>query len=66
MGLTTEQIHFSRLSVLPPAGTRQRPAISPLMRQAQVVSSAALPGGATPREFCTITVTDGIAMGMPA
>ncbi len=33
------------------------------MRQAQVVKRGVAAGGATPREFCTITVTDGIAMG---
>jgi dihydroxy-acid dehydratase len=33
-----------------------------LMRQAQVVKKGVAAGG-TPREFCTITVTDGIAMG---
>src|SRR5213592_391355 len=34
-----------------------------LMRQAQVVKKGVAAGGGTPREFCTITVTDGIAMG---
>src|SRR4029077_15894455 len=34
-----------------------------LMRQAQAVKKGVAAGGATPREFCTITVTDGIAMG---
>src|SRR2546430_8974262 len=33
------------------------------MRQAQVVKKGVVAAGATPREFCTITVTDGIAMG---
>jgi dihydroxy-acid dehydratase len=33
------------------------------MRQAQVVKKGVSAVGATPREFCTITVTDGIAMG---
>src|SRR5712675_3296358 len=33
------------------------------MRQAQVVKKGVAAGGGTPREFCTITVTDGIAMG---
>src|SRR3546814_15333886 len=31
--------------------------------QAQVVKQGVLRGGGTPREFTTITVTDGIAMG---
>jgi len=34
-----------------------------LMRQAQSVKKGVSQAGGTPREFCTITVTDGIAMG---
>ncbi|NWH08849.1 MAG: dihydroxy-acid dehydratase [Alphaproteobacteria bacterium] len=34
-----------------------------LMRQAQVAKAGVKAAGGTPREFCTITVTDGIAMG---
>ncbi|ESY49277.1 dihydroxy-acid dehydratase [Mesorhizobium sp. RSR380A] len=34
-----------------------------LMRQAQVVKKGVAAGNGTSREFCTITVTDGIAMG---
>ncbi len=34
-----------------------------LMRQAQSVKKGVSSSGGTPREFCTITVTDGIAMG---
>jgi len=34
-----------------------------LMRQAQSVKKGVHQSGGTPREFCTITVTDGIAMG---
>ncbi|MHA1570042.1 MAG: dihydroxy-acid dehydratase domain-containing protein, partial [Alphaproteobacteria bacterium] len=34
-----------------------------LGRQAQVVKLGVKAGGGTPREFTTITVTDGIAMG---
>jgi len=34
-----------------------------LMRQAQSVKKGVKLTGGTPREFCTITVTDGIAMG---
>jgi dihydroxy-acid dehydratase len=34
-----------------------------LMRQAQSVKKGVHQAGGTPREFCTITVTDGIAMG---
>jgi dihydroxy-acid dehydratase len=33
------------------------------MRQAQAVKRGVVAVGGTPREFCTITVTDGIAMG---
>ena len=34
-----------------------------LMRQAQSVKKGVIEADGTPREFCTITVTDGIAMG---
>ena len=34
-----------------------------LMRQAHAVSEGVKEADGTPREFCTITVTDGIAMG---
>src|SRR5260221_7791514 len=33
------------------------------MRQAWALNKGLAAGGATPGEFCTITVTDGIAMG---
>jgi dihydroxy-acid dehydratase len=39
------------------------PCNTALMRQAHAVSKGVSAAGATPREFCTITVTDGIAMG---
>ena len=39
------------------------PCNSALMRQAQSVKKGVKSSGGTPREFCTITVTDGIAMG---
>ena len=39
------------------------PCNTALMRQAHAVSDGVKTAGATPREFCTITVTDGIAMG---
>jgi dihydroxy-acid dehydratase len=39
------------------------PCNTALMRQAHAVSTGVKAAGATPREFCTITVTDGIAMG---
>ncbi len=39
------------------------PCNTALMRQAQSVKKGVKDFGGTPREFCTITVTDGIAMG---
>ena len=39
------------------------PCNTALMRQAQSVKKGVKKFGGTPREFCTITVTDGIAMG---
>ena len=39
------------------------PCNTALMRQAQSVKKGVKISGGTPREFCTITVTDGIAMG---
>jgi dihydroxy-acid dehydratase len=39
------------------------PCNTALMRQAQSVKKGVKQYGGTPREFCTITVTDGIAMG---
>src|ERR1700749_1918372 len=39
------------------------PCNTTLMRQAHAASEGVKAAGATPREFCTITVTDGIAMG---
>jgi len=39
------------------------PCNTALMRQAHAVAQGVKAAGATPREFCTITVTDGIAMG---
>jgi len=42
------------------------PCNTALMRQAQSVKKGVKKSGGTPREFCTITVTDGIAMGHEA
>ena len=39
------------------------PCNTTLMRQAHAVAAGVKAAGGTPREFCTITVTDGIAMG---
>ncbi|MGA9502639.1 MAG: dihydroxy-acid dehydratase, partial [Pseudolabrys sp.] len=62
MGLTTEQIHQPFVGVAT-CWNEAAPCNISLMRQAQVVKRGVASGGATPREFCTITVTDGIAMG---
>ena len=39
------------------------PCNTALMRQAHAAAEGVKTAGGTPREFCTITVTDGIAMG---
>jgi dihydroxy-acid dehydratase len=62
MGLTTEQIHQPFVGVAS-CWNEAAPCNIALMRQAQVVKKGVAAVGATPREFCTITVTDGIAMG---
>src|SRR6187401_413020 len=62
MGLTPEQIHQPFVGVAT-CWNEAAPCNIALMRQAQVVKRGVAAVGATPREFCTITVTDGIAMG---
>jgi dihydroxy-acid dehydratase len=62
MGLTKEQIHQPFVGVAT-CWNEAAPCNIALMRQAQAVKHGVIAGGATPREFCTITVTDGIAMG---
>src|SRR5579885_2154697 len=62
MGLTTEQIHAPFVGVAT-CWNEAAPCNIALMRQAQAVKKGVAAGGATPREFCTIPVTDGIAMG---
>ena len=62
MGLTTEQIHQPFVGVAT-CWNEAAPCNIALMRQAQVVKRGVAAVGGTPREFCTITVTDGIAMG---
>src|SRR6202040_936846 len=62
MGLTREQIHQPFVGVAT-CWNEAAPCNISLMRQAQAVKKGVAVGGATPREFCTITVTDGIAMG---
>jgi dihydroxy-acid dehydratase len=62
MGLTREQIHQPLVGVAS-AWNEAAPCNISLMRQAQSVKKGVASAGGTPREFCTITVTDGIAMG---
>jgi dihydroxy-acid dehydratase len=62
MGLTEEQINRPFVGVVS-AWNEAAPCNISLMRQAQSVKLGVNEAGGTPREFCTITVTDGIAMG---
>ena len=62
MGLTPEQIHQPFVGVAT-CWNEAAPCNIALMRQAQAAKKGVAACGATPREFCTITVTDGIAMG---
>ena len=62
MGLSAEQIHAPFVGVAT-CWNEAAPCNISLMRQAQAVKKGVASVGATPREFCTITVTDGIAMG---
>src|SRR3989442_5658960 len=62
MGLTREQIHQPFIGVAT-CWNEAAPCNIALMRQAQAVKKGVAAAGGTPREFCTITVTDGIAMG---
>jgi dihydroxy-acid dehydratase len=62
MGLTTSQIHQPLVGVAT-CWNEAAPCNISLMRQAQAVKKGVSAAGGTPREFCTITVTDGIAMG---
>ena len=62
MGLTTQQIHQPFVGVAT-CWNEAAPCNIALMRQAQVVKKGVVAASGTPREFCTITVTDGIAMG---
>src|ERR1043165_1561384 len=62
MGLTTEQIHQPLVGVAS-CWNEAAPCNIALMRQAQAVKKGVAAAKGTPREFCTITVTDGIAMG---
>jgi dihydroxy-acid dehydratase len=62
MGLTTRQIHQPFVGVAT-CWNEAAPCNIALMRQAQAVKKGVAAANGTPREFCTITVTDGIAMG---
>jgi dihydroxy-acid dehydratase len=62
MGLTDEEIHRPFVGVAS-CWNEAAPCNIALMRQAQSAKRGVKDAGGTPREFCTITVTDGIAMG---
>ena len=62
MGMTEEQIHRPLVGVAT-CWNEAAPCNIALSRQAQAVKRGVDHAGATPREFTTITVTDGIAMG---
>jgi dihydroxy-acid dehydratase len=62
MGITEEEIHQPWVGVAT-CWNEAAPCNIALNRQAQVVKHGVKKGGGTPREFTTITVTDGIAMG---
>ncbi|MES1201799.1 MAG: dihydroxy-acid dehydratase [Pseudomonadota bacterium] len=62
MGLGTREIEQPFVGVAS-CWNEAAPCNTTLMRQAHAVSVGVKEAGATPREFCTITVTDGIAMG---
>src|SRR5580693_3418597 len=62
MGLTTEQINQPIVGVAT-TWNEAAPCNIALSRQAQAAKKGVAAAGGTPREFTTITVTDGIAMG---
>ena len=62
MGLSRRQIHQPFVGVAT-CWNEAAPCNIALMRQAQAVKHGVAAASGTPREFCTITVTDGIAMG---
>jgi dihydroxy-acid dehydratase len=62
MGLTRDQMRQPFVGVAS-CWNEAAPCNISLMRQAQAVKKGVVSAGGTPREFCTITVTDGIAMG---
>jgi dihydroxy-acid dehydratase len=62
MGLSKEQIHQPFVGVAS-CWNEAAPCNIALMRQTAAAKKGVAAAGGTPREFCTITVTDGIAMG---
>ncbi len=62
MGLGKEQIAQPLIGVAT-TWNEAAPCNIALMRQSQIAKKGVAAAGGTPREFCTITVTDGIAMG---
>jgi len=62
MGMTEEDIKKPFVGVVS-TWNEAAPCNIALMRQAQSVKKGVQDADGTPREFCTITVTDGIAMG---
>ncbi|NDC56272.1 MAG: dihydroxy-acid dehydratase [Alphaproteobacteria bacterium] len=62
MGMTDEEIAQPFVGVAT-CWNEAAPCNIALSRQAQAVKRGVKEGKGTPREFCTITVTDGIAMG---
>lgn len=62
MGLSTKDIAKPFVGVAS-CWNEAAPCNTALMRQAHAVSEGVKSADGTPREFCTITVTDGIAMG---
>jgi len=62
MGLTSQQIHQPLVGVAT-AWNEAAPCNISLQRQAQAVKKGVAASHGTPREFTTITVTDGMAMG---
>jgi len=62
MGLSETEIHQPFVGVVS-CWNEAAPCNIALMRQAQSAKRGVKEAGGTPREFCTITVTDGIAMG---
>jgi dihydroxy-acid dehydratase len=62
MGVSEDQINQPLVGVAS-CWNEAAPCNISLMRQAQAVKKGVASANGTPREFCTITVTDGIAMG---